>query len=79
MSPGGRCDTQRSSSSATTGAQTAIRLFSDETAPAVRPWWVASAALEMMLCMAAVATPPSRLAAMTAYIIQPSLARPNPR
>ena len=45
----------------------------------VRPCCVASAALEMMLCIEAAATPPSRFSAMTTYIIQPSVARPKPR
>ena len=65
QSPGGRCDTQRSSSSATTGANTAIRLLNDDTAPMVWPWRVGSAALETMLCIAACAAAPSRPSRIT--------------
>ena len=43
-----------SSGAPSTGATTAIRLFSDATAPIVRPWSLASAALETMLWIAAV-------------------------
>ncbi len=44
------------------------------TAPIVRPCVVASAALEMMLCIAAATAKPSTLPTITAYIIQPSVA-----
>jgi len=43
------------------GAITVIRLFSPPTAPSIWPWLFASAALEMMLWIAAATVAPSRL------------------
>src|SRR5690349_24330694 len=68
-----------SSGAPSTGATTAIRLFSALTAPIVWPCVRASAAPEMMLWIDAVTVNPSRLAKITAYIIQPSVARPYSR
>ena len=76
QSPRGRCDTTPSSGAPITGAATAIRLFSELTAPIVWPCVLASAALEMMLWIDAATVKPSRFSAITAYIIQPCDAAP---
>ena len=77
QSPRGRCDTTPSSGAPITGAATAIRLFSELTAPIVRPCWLASAALEMMLWIDAATVKPRMFSPMTTNIIQPSLAAPQ--
>lgn len=59
------------------GAITAIRLFRPPTAPKVCPWFLESAALEMMLWIVEETVLPNKLAAMTAYIIQPWVAAPH--
>ena len=77
QSPCGRCDTSCSSGAPSTGAITAIRLFSPPTAPSACPWLRASTAPEMMLWMEADTVAPSRLRKMMANIIQPSVAAPQ--
>ena len=59
------------------GATTAISPLSELTAPMVCPWLLLSAAEEIMLCTEAVTVPPNKLTAITAYIIQPSVAAPH--
>ena len=76
QSPRGKCDTMPSSGAPSTGATTAIRLFTELTAPIVCPWLVASAALEIKLWIDAATVKPSRLHTITAYIIQPCVAAP---
>jgi len=66
QSPRGRWETVPRSGAARTGATTAIRLWSELTAPIVRPCVVASAAPEMMLWIDAATVKPRTLHRMTA-------------
>src|SRR6218665_3872944 len=77
QSDGGRCDTMPSIGAPIIGAITADRLDSEATAPIDCPCVLGAAAFETMLCMADATAKPSRLNAITAYIIQPSVARPH--
>ena len=68
-----------SSGAPSMGATTAIRLFSEVTAPMVWPWLWPSAADEIMLCTVVATVTPNRLTPITANIIQPSVAAPHSR